>query len=97
MMGELSRLFTEMQYHLRSSDYRKIDDMFLSADVQSLSPVILVSMLKYTLSAHRQLSGWAAFYDRVRNEFVRRRLDAETIFSGLEAARAEHLKAEVST
>ena len=83
--GDLARinLLVQMQKLARSGDVSEVDTVLSQVNVQNLSEISLITLLRGTFAFSGRLHNWKTFRDRVRREFEQRGVDQEKVLVGL--------------
>ena len=76
-------LLSQMQKLARSGDVSQIDFVLDQVDVQYLSQLSLITLLRGTFAFKSRLQNWENFRDRVTEEFDRRAIDRRKVLAGL--------------
>jgi len=80
---DLDFLFDKIDDWLLADKFTDCDDFLANCEVTEYTVSELLTILSASWPASHRLSQRAAFFDRVRNEFIARKENHETLLAGL--------------
>jgi hypothetical protein len=83
--SDLAKVIEALRNILSAHDYESFNSLLKSLDVQGLSTIAIVTLLRSSYFYRRFVDGWDAFLNAARDELNRRNLPTAKILRGLTA------------